>query len=272
MSVPAEYLFQGSAERPASSRKLSSGFYCSECNRSWLLEDTDKISGGLCCGQRVVESHNLEIASDGSENSKPEFIANDPTDFSDSSSSAAAPDNLNDLASVSATSDEPSTRMLSNPAKQARSKQDDNPKEMAQEKEEIDIVVKGILIDQKCREQLKAALEIISANIRTVNKIEDLFGKAGAQPLRDLYDEHVKALLQEKDDMLAVIDCIYDIATEAGIATPAGSAERPAVAASSRDEADAHSDFHVPENSIVADLRRQVLRFEALSFALQQRS
>ena len=219
MAVPAEHLFQGSAERPASSRKLSSGFYCSECNQSWLFKDTDKILGGLCCGQRVVEADVL--ADDGSDSSKPEFIANDPTDFSDSSSSAAAPDNLNDLACLSTTSDEPSTRMLSNPAKQARSKQDNNPTETAQEKEEIDIVVEGILIDQKCREQLKAALEIISANIRTVNKIEDLFRRPGAQPLRDLYDEHVKALLEEKDDMLAVIDCIYDIATAAGIETPA---------------------------------------------------
>ena len=179
----------------------------------------------------------------------------------------------NDAASVAASSsNDPPTRMRSTSAEQTCSEQDNNPREEEQEEEEIFIVSHGIYVDRKCRCQLKGALEVIAANIQEVINMEDLFGRTGAQPLRDLYDEHLKALLQEKDDMVAVIDCIYDIATEAGIATPAGSAERPAVAASSRDEADAHSNLNVPENSIVADLRTQVMRFEALSFALQQRS
>ena len=47
----------------------------------------------------------------------------------------------------------------------------------------------------------------------------------------------------------------------------AGSAEQPAVAASSRDGADAHNDFPVAEDPILADLRSKVQRFETLSFA-----
>ena len=57
------YLFQGSAERPAI-RNLSSGYYCSVCDRYWLMKDTAKIPRGLCCGERVVETDALEPANE----------------------------------------------------------------------------------------------------------------------------------------------------------------------------------------------------------------
>ena len=201
------------------------GYYCSVCSQSWLWKDTAKISSGLCCGQSVVETENLEVAIYGCFYSKTsssrirsiEYMccANELDSVVASSNSAAASNSFDKLASVAFTSDEQSTKMLGTPAEQARSEQNNNLKKEEQEEEWTLIAANGIYIDQ---------------------------------------------------------NCIYDIATEAGIATPAGSAERPAVAASSRDEADAHSNLNVPENSIVADLRTQVMRFEALSFALQQRS
>ena len=122
-----------------------SGYFCSVCYRSWLLKDTAKIPGGLCCGQRVVETDNLEVAIDGCGYSKPGCpvrravksgcSANDPASVAASSSSAAASGSPNELASVAVTSDEPSTRIPGTPAEQARSEQDDNPREEKQEEE-----------------------------------------------------------------------------------------------------------------------------------------
>ena len=80
-----------------------------------MWNDTAKIPEGLCCGQRVIETRNLELAINGCSYNKSVCSANDS-------------------ASVAASSrNDPPTRMPSISETQPRSEQDDNPKEEEQE-------------------------------------------------------------------------------------------------------------------------------------------